>query len=39
MPSASLPTTPKGWIVGMAAALVGLMAGLLTIRLLSGLLT
>lgn len=36
MPSAKLPTNFKGWLVATASALVGLIAGLLTIKLLGG---
>lgn len=36
MPSAKLPTNFKGWMVATIAALVGLISGLLTIKLLGG---
>jgi hypothetical protein len=38
MPEARLPSTPLGWVVGFFASLVGLLAGMLTIRILGGIL-
>jgi hypothetical protein len=36
MPHAKLPTTLKGWLVALVGALVGLLAGFLTVNWLSG---
>jgi hypothetical protein len=36
MPDVTLPSSIKGWAVALAASLAGLLAGLLTIRLLGG---
>jgi len=33
MPKAALPTTPKGWLVTLAASLVGFLAGFVVISL------
>jgi hypothetical protein len=38
VPEARLPSTPVGWFVGFLASFVGLIAGMLTIRILGGLL-
>ena len=34
MPRAELPSTPAGWLAALAAALVGLLAGFLTVNAL-----
>lgn len=34
MPSAKLPTTFRGWLIALVGALVGLLAGFVTINLL-----
>lgn len=34
MPRAQLPSTPLGWLVGIATGTVGLLAGFLFLRLL-----
>jgi hypothetical protein len=35
MPRAALPTTPRGWLVALAAALIGLIAGFLFIAFMN----
>jgi membrane associated rhomboid family serine protease len=35
MPNAELPSSAVGWLVAIAAAIVGFLAGFLTIALLS----
>ena len=37
MPEARLPSSPKGWLVALLSAIVGFMAGFVTIRLMQGL--
>jgi hypothetical protein len=34
VPKAELPTTPRGWLVALAASFVGFIAGFLAIGLL-----
>jgi len=36
MPKAKLPTTLRGWLVALAASMVGLISGFITVRVLGG---